>query len=88
MAAGLPVITTRHAGIPYVVQDGVSGLLVAENSIDELKTAILHLASDAEKRQSLGLAASAFALEHLDVRKKEVDLETLYDEIKNRSACR
>ncbi len=83
MASGLPVITTRHAGIPYVVQDGVTGLLVAENSIEELKSAILQLASDAGLREKIGSEAQHFAIEKLDVRKKEAGLENLYEQIEN-----
>ncbi|MEI6885859.1 MAG: glycosyltransferase [Bacteroidota bacterium] len=80
MTSGLPVITTRHAGIPYVIEDGVTGLLVAENNSAELKSCILHLASDSALREKLGSAAQRFAKEQLDVRKKEAELENLYDE--------
>jgi glycosyltransferase involved in cell wall biosynthesis len=33
-AAGLPVVATRHAGIPDIVLDGDTGLLVDEHDID------------------------------------------------------
>ena len=82
MAAGLPLITTRHAGIPYVVKDGETGLLVAQNNTDELKTAILRLADDSELRLKLGTAARDYAVNYLDIRKKEALLEKLYDGIK------
>lgn len=36
MAAGLPVLATRHAGIAEVACDGVTGVLVDEGSVQEL----------------------------------------------------
>ena len=82
MAAGLPVITTLHAGIPYVVKNGETGLLVGENSVDELKAAIISLAENAGLRKKIGQAARNFTIEKLDVRTKEAELEKLYDDIK------
>lgn len=35
MASGLPVISTKHAGIPELVKDGVNGFLVDEKDINE-----------------------------------------------------
>lgn len=82
MAAGLPVITTLHAGIPYVVTDGETGLLIRENNINELKAAIISLAEHADLRKKLGQSARNYATAFLDVRIKEAELEKLYDEIK------
>ena len=39
-AAGLPVIATRHAGIPDVVCHGQTGLLVDEHDVDGMATAM------------------------------------------------
>lgn len=44
MATGMPVIATTHAGIPELVQNKVSGLLVSERSVDELTKAMNRLA--------------------------------------------
>jgi glycosyltransferase involved in cell wall biosynthesis len=43
MAAGLPILTTDHAGIPGMVEDGVSGVIVRQGSIDELCRGLLRL---------------------------------------------
>ena len=40
MAAGLPVIATRHSGIPELIEDAKSGILVAENDAEELFAAM------------------------------------------------
>jgi glycosyltransferase involved in cell wall biosynthesis/GT2 family glycosyltransferase len=44
MAQGLPVVAPRLAGIPELVEDGVSGLLFAPGSEEELKDALRKLA--------------------------------------------
>jgi glycosyltransferase involved in cell wall biosynthesis len=59
MAAGLPIVTTRHAGIPDTVRDGSEGLLVETGDTDALADALARLAGDAELRDRLGRAARA-----------------------------
>ena len=46
MATGLPVVATRHGGIPEAVEDGVSGLLCAERNVDDVVTAVERLIGD------------------------------------------
>ncbi len=43
MAAGLPVVATRHGGIPEAVESGADGILVREKSPERLSAAILEL---------------------------------------------
>lgn len=59
MAAGLPVVGTRHAGIPDAVHDGQEGLLVESGDVSAMAAAILRLHSDAALRQALADAAQA-----------------------------
>ena len=53
---GLPVVATRHAGIPDVVLDGVTGLLVAEGDGASMAAAIGRLADDPALAARLGAA--------------------------------
>ncbi len=46
MAAGTPVISTDHSGIPELIEDGVSGLLVAEDNSAALAKAVQMVAED------------------------------------------
>jgi glycosyltransferase involved in cell wall biosynthesis len=48
MAMELPVLSTRIAGIPELIEDGESGLLVAPGRADELATALERLLEDPE----------------------------------------
>ena len=66
---GLPVVATHHAGIPEVVQDGVSGLLVAEGDVEGMAQAMARLALDPQLAARQGLAgkqrvAARFTVEH------------------------
>ncbi len=62
MAAGLPVISTRlPTGVPWVNQDGVSGLTVAPGDAGALAGAIRRLGSDPHERARLAHGAAARA---------------------------
>ena len=79
MASGLPVISTFHAGIPYVLNHNETGLLVNEWDVDQLSRYIIELANDNNLKSRLGNNAQKFAVEHLDIQIKEAKLETIYE---------
>jgi colanic acid/amylovoran biosynthesis glycosyltransferase len=55
-AAGLPIVATRHAGIPEQVEHGRTGLLVPERDCAGLAAALVTLAADPELRRAMGEA--------------------------------
>jgi len=60
MACGIPIIGTKVAGIPYLIEDGENGLLIDPGSPREICEAIQRLVSDAKLRERLttnGLSA-------------------------------
>jgi colanic acid/amylovoran biosynthesis glycosyltransferase len=65
MASALPVVSTRHSGIPEHVQDGVTGLLVDENDVEGMARALAALLADPERAAEMGRAGRRYALEHL-----------------------
>jgi glycosyltransferase involved in cell wall biosynthesis len=69
LAAGLPVVATRVGGIPHVVEDGKTGLLVDYGDTDAFAAAIASLLEDSDLHARLseaGRAASLrFAWEHI-----------------------
>lgn len=54
MAASLPVVATRVGGIPEIVVDGETGLLVAAGASAELAAGLGRLCSDGSLRRQLG----------------------------------
>jgi glycosyltransferase involved in cell wall biosynthesis len=81
MGAGLPVIATRVAGIPEVVQDGVSGLLVQPGDKEELGAAVSRLIGDDTLRVLLGQAARAFVRPRFGVDGYVRSVTHLYDQL-------
>jgi glycosyltransferase involved in cell wall biosynthesis len=57
MASGLPLVGTKVGGIPEIIEDGESGMLVDARSPEQLATAFLRLLKDAELRARLGSGA-------------------------------
>jgi len=55
-AAGLPVVATRHAGIPETVVDGTTGLLVDEYDVPEMAAHMVELARDPALAGRMGRA--------------------------------
>ena len=64
MAAGVPVIATRVGGIPDLVEDETTGILVMPGRTEQLVDALRRMLADAKMRERLGAAAHGKALEH------------------------
>ena len=62
-ACARPVIASRVGGVPEVVQDGVTGLLLPPGDIPALVNAITTLAKDSAACERMGKAGYAFARE-------------------------
>ena len=59
-AAGVPVVSCATRGVPDVVMDGTTGLLVPYGDEAALATAVRSLLDDAPRRSALGDAAARF----------------------------
>jgi glycosyltransferase involved in cell wall biosynthesis len=68
MAAGLPVIATRVGAIPEVVEDGVTGLLVAPGDLRSLTEALIRLALGVDERRRMGDRGREVAARRHDAR--------------------
>ncbi len=80
MALGVPVVATRHAGIPEIISDGATGLLVAEANPAALGEAILSLANDPDLAGRLRGEAYADVRARFDAARQSALLErTLMD---------
>jgi colanic acid/amylovoran biosynthesis glycosyltransferase len=56
MATGLPVVSSRHSGIPELVEDGVTGLLAEERDVSGLADRLARLVRDPELHARLAAA--------------------------------
>ncbi|MEB2782428.1 glycosyltransferase [Algoriphagus sp. C2-6-M1] len=54
LAAGLPIISTRHAGIPDVVLEGQNGFLVDEGDIEGMSNNLVKIYQDRKLAETLG----------------------------------
>ncbi len=66
MAAGLPCVSTRLAGVPEMVVEGKTGLLVDEKSPADLADALARLLASPESQKSMGEAGLARAMKLFD----------------------
>lgn len=66
-ATGLPVVSTRHAGIPDVVVEGETGLLVDEGDVEGMSRQMLRLLRDPAYAAELGAAARRHVRAHFSL---------------------
>ncbi len=78
MAQGVPAIVSNVGGLPEIVEDGVSGIVVPPRDAVALAGAIRSLAEDAEKRARFGRAARERIRTHFDCRKSAEDFAALF----------
>ena len=81
MAAGLPVIATAVGGVPELVEEGASGILVPNEDLHGLVAAMQRMAQDPNLRRQMGQAARQRAVERFDIRQTVRAYEALYEEI-------
>jgi glycosyltransferase involved in cell wall biosynthesis len=69
MASGLPVVSTRLVGVPEMVEDEKTGLLVPPGDVASLAEALRRMAVNDEQRARFGAAGVARAREVFDLEK-------------------
>ena len=83
---GLPVIVSATGGLPDIVQDGQTGLLVPVGDVNALAAAIRRLSDDVEERNALSVAARDHAVHHLTIDRMLNSYRNLYEELLESSA--
>jgi len=78
MASGLPVVASRLSGIPELVEEGVSGILVPPGDAGALADALAGLASDPQRARRFGAAGRARVLQGFDLIRNASRLERLF----------
>ena len=78
-ASGLPVIATRHAGIPDVVIHERTGVLVEEHDIDSMANAMRALVDEPSRARLLGQQAAKRIHSHFDTHKLACRVKAIAD---------
>lgn len=79
MAHALPVVSTRHAGIPESVLDGSTGYLVEEGDSVGMAEGIGTLAREPDLRRRMGKAGWSWAKEHFSWEKECLELQQILE---------
>ncbi|ALS35885.1 glycosyltransferase involved in cell wall biosynthesis [Enterococcus rotai] len=80
MAVGLTVVSTNHAGIPELIEDGENGFLVDEKDVKNYaKKMVEVLSTDNKIRRN----ARKIIVEKFNMNKQNSELERIYSEILN-----
>ncbi len=81
MASGLPVVATAVGGVPELVVDGETGLLVPPDDEPALVEALNALICNPDQRLQMAHQARQRAREHFDIRQTVRAYEQLYTQI-------
>ena len=80
MSTGMPVVATRHGGIPEAVDDTVGGFLVPERDWNAMALAMLTLAGSPDRFSAMGAAAAQAVAARFEQQKQVSVLESCYAE--------
>jgi len=79
MAGSLPVVATNVGGIPEIVKDGITGILVPLRNPNALSEAILTLLRNEDKAKEMGQAGYRLVKEKFSVEKMAEGTSRIYD---------
>jgi glycosyltransferase involved in cell wall biosynthesis len=77
MAAGRPLVASRIGGIPELVEQDRTGLLVEPGNADELARAIQRLLDDPVRAAEMGARAKAVARERFSIGRAVAELSAI-----------
>lgn len=83
MLSGVPVVSTKISGIPELVIDGVTGLLVTPSDEQALATAISNLMADASLKNSMIINAAAKVREEFSLKSNTRKLNDMFNQVIN-----
>jgi glycosyltransferase involved in cell wall biosynthesis len=79
MATGLPVVATSISGIPELVIDGQTGILVAAGDVQALASAIVRLCEEPELGVRLARRARSLVVERFNIEVESDRLASLFE---------
>jgi glycosyltransferase involved in cell wall biosynthesis len=78
MAAGIPCVAPRIAGIPELIRDGIDGILVTPANVKELVDAIAQLMDEPELRRSMARSSRERITDNYDLLKNTLHLSEIF----------
>jgi glycosyltransferase involved in cell wall biosynthesis len=85
MALEVPVVATRVAGVPRLIQEGENGLLVEPGSLDDLTGALARLLGDDVLRRAMQAAGRRTVATGYSFASRMHKMRTLYDSLLGRN---
>jgi glycosyltransferase involved in cell wall biosynthesis len=86
VSAGVPVVATRIAGLPSIVENDENGLLVPPDNSSELANALGTLLSDSAMRERLSAAGRRTIEERFSFKNRMLKIRAIYDRLLGRTA--
>jgi glycosyltransferase involved in cell wall biosynthesis len=77
----IPVVATIVGGVPEVVRDGITGILVETRNSEQLATAIIELIENPEKRREMGKEGRKYVLSHYRWEDNAALMDDLYKSV-------
>jgi glycosyltransferase involved in cell wall biosynthesis len=81
MAAGKPVVATNGGGVPEIVEDGVTGILVPMGDATAMAEAICQIISDPVGAEAMGARGRQRVIEHFSLEKTARGVEAVYADV-------
>jgi glycosyltransferase involved in cell wall biosynthesis len=84
MAAGKPVVATNGGGVPEIVQDGSTGILVPMGDVQAMADAICEIVANPERGRAMGIMGRQRVQDSFTVELTAAKVEAVYRKIMNR----
>lgn len=81
MAQRKPVVASNVGGVPEIVMDSKTGILVSPGDAEELANGLLELINDKIKREDMGKEGLRVAREKFDIKNMMSRIENVYKEL-------
>jgi glycosyltransferase involved in cell wall biosynthesis len=79
MACGKPVIATNGGGVPEIVVDGETGLLIPRNDAPAMAEAICTLLADEQRAKQMGVLGRQRVVERFTIQQSVIELTKIYE---------
>ena len=87
MACGKPVVASNVGGVPELIVDGQTGILVPPRDPEAMAKAVLYLLDHPDKAKEIGLKAREHVIRHFDIEKCVARHKELYISLAGVKPC-